>query len=87
MAVIKMNILAVNERFPKHKMTIKRLYWEDETFQTICEDYQSCCQVLARLSQSTAEEAPARRREYLDLLQDLELEILQYLDEHKENIK
>ena len=82
MAIIKMNILAINERFPDHKKTIKRLYREDETFQSICEDYQSCYEALKRWSQSVLAEASARKIEYADLLRDLEQEILQYLREH-----
>jgi uncharacterized protein YdcH (DUF465 family) len=83
MAIIKMNILAVNECFPEYKTIIKRLYRKDEIFRSICEDYQSCCEALKRWDLSEAEEAPIRRNEYTDLMQDLELEILQYLGEHE----
>ena len=82
MAIIKKYLLEVMKRFPRYEMIIHRLHREDETFQSICEDYQSCCEALDRWSLSKAEEAAARKIEYADLLQDLEQEILQYLREH-----
>jgi len=82
MAVVKMHLLKVVRRFPAHEMIIKRLYREDGTFQTICEDFGNCCDALERWRQSALEDAPARKRDYETLLQDLEEEILQYLFEH-----
>lgn len=87
MAILRISLLAVLKRFPAFEKTMKRLYREDDTFQSICEDYAECSEALQRWSQSALEEAPTRRKEYADLLQDLEVEILQYLGEHGKRVK
>jgi hypothetical protein len=49
----------------------------------MCDDYRLCSEALKGWNQSESEEAPARRKEYAELLQDLEAEILQSLDEFR----
>ena len=81
MAVIKSSLFYVFKRFPEHKDAIHQHFRKNENFQTICDDYRQCAEALDRWNGSTSEEAPARRNEYADLLQDLESEILQTLNE------
>ena len=81
MPVIQTSIFTVIERFPDHKDSIKLLYRESKTFQTICDDYRQCAEALKRWNQLSSEEAHAREKEYAELLQDLEAEILHNLEE------
>ena len=81
MSVIQTGIFTLIERFPEHKDSLKLLYRESETFHTICEDYRRCSEAIERWDQSVSEDALTRKNEYTDLLHDLELEILQYLNE------
>ena len=81
MPVIQTSIFAVIERFPGHKDNILQFFRKNQNFQTICDDYQLCAESLKRWNRSTSKEAPERRKEYADLLHELETEILQVLDE------
>ena len=85
MTILKMSPLEVLKRFPAFEANIRKLYREDDTFRTICEDYAECSDALQRWSRLQSGEAAVRKREYADLLQDLEAEILQYLGEHEES--
>lgn len=71
------------KRFADRGDTVKRLFRESETFQSVCEDYRRCAAALRHWNQSASDEAPARREEYAALLRDLEGEILQFLNESK----
>ena len=81
MTVIHSSMLYVLKRFPSRRNAICRFFRENEDFQTICDDYRSCLEAIKRWDQSQSEEAPSRSREYADLLQELEMEILRILDE------
>ena len=81
MPVIQTSIFTVIERFPGNKDSILQFFRENQNFQTICDDYRLCAESLKRWNQSASKEAPARRKEYAALLQELEAEILQILDE------
>jgi hypothetical protein len=81
MPVIQTSIFTVIERFPDYKDSILQFFRENQNFQTICDDYRICAESLKRWNQSTSKEAPSRRKEYADLLQELEAEILQIVDE------
>lgn len=83
MAVIESNLFYVVKRFPDRKGSILRFFKENENFQIICDDYRQCSKALERWNQSASEEAAGNRKEYADLLQELELEILQILNEIK----
>ena len=80
MAAIHLSLLLIIKRFPEHKETIRRLYRESENFQEACEDYQKCADALRHWDQSDSEEAPTRRKEYTELVCDLELEIARILN-------
>jgi len=81
MTVIHSSLLYVLKRFPSRKDAICRFFRENEEFQTICDDYWRCLEAIKRWDQSQSEEAPSRSREYADLLQELEMEILRILNE------
>ena len=83
MPVIQTSVFTVVKRFPSRKDTVKQLFKENETFQSVCEDYRRCAEALHHWNQSASDEAPVRREEYAALLQDLEAEILQNLNESK----
>ena len=80
MTVIQNSVFHVLEVFPGRGGDIKRLYKESPEFQTICEDYRQCAEALQHWNQSRKKEAPARRREYAQLLQELVDEIWLCLD-------
>ncbi len=84
MAVIQSCMFYVVGRFPGRGDAIKRLFRENENFHTICEDYGLCAEALKRWNESRSQDAPARRREYAELLEDLESEIRKFLDEFEE---
>jgi len=83
MPVIQTSVFTVLELFPDRVDTIKQLFKENETFQSVCEDYRRCAEALHHWNQSASDEAPVSREEYAGLLQDLEAEILQNLNESK----
>jgi hypothetical protein len=78
---VQKSLSVVLKKFPGHEDEIKRLFRVNETFQSLCDDYRRCAEASQYWHQSTSEEAPARREEYGDLLQDLLEEILQTLKE------
>ena len=83
MPIVHTSLSNVLAEFPDHEATIQRLFRENETFQTLCQDYRQCSEALKYWNQSVSEEAPARREEYGTLLRDLAEEILQNVNELK----
>lgn len=83
MPILYTGLPLVLSKFPDHKDKIKRLFRENETFQSLCEDYRQCSNALKYWNQSASEEALARREEYWTLLRDLAKEILQNVNESK----
>jgi hypothetical protein len=79
MSIIRTSLFTVMERFPRQKAAVRRLFKENERFQTLCEDYWKCAEALRHWNQSAAEEAVVRREEYAALLWDLEKEIKENL--------
>jgi uncharacterized protein YdcH (DUF465 family) len=79
--VIKSSIFHVLENFPEHAGDIKRLYRQNQKFQTVCEDYRLCAEALHHWNQSNERNAPVRRQEYKQLFQELMDEICLYLNE------
>jgi len=70
----------IMERFPEERQTLRRLFQESMSFQSLCNDYRECLAALQNWQQSTSEEAPALRDEYAHLLLELEQEVRQYLE-------
>ena len=79
MSIIRTSLFAVIKRFPHRKAALRQLFKENDSFQTLCEDYWKCAEALRHWNQSASEEAVVRREEYAALLQDLEAEILENL--------
>jgi hypothetical protein len=71
----------VYSRFPDQKAVILRLLQDSDSFRTLCRDYQECGNALAYWKRTTAGEAPLRRKEYGELLKELEQEIVDHLQE------
>jgi hypothetical protein len=80
MPIIEPGLFLVFERFPDRKAAVKALYRECENFQSLCEDYRQCTAALRYWQQSSEDYAPARRHEYTALLQELEEEIVKFLN-------
>jgi hypothetical protein len=81
MTIIKNSVFHVLEKFPGRAGDIKRLYKESQEFQTVCEDCRQCAEALNHWSHSHKNEAPIRRQEYEQLLQELVDEFWLYLNE------
>lgn len=73
----------IMKRFPEEGKTLRRLFEESLSFQSLCDDYQECLAELQNWQQSTSEEAPAWRDEYAHLLLELEQEVRQYLQQEQ----
>ena len=58
MPVIQTSVFTVVKRFPDRKDTVKQLFKESETFQSVCEDYRRCAEALRHWNESASEEAP-----------------------------
>ena len=71
----------VFSRFPDQKAMMLRLLQDSDSFRTLCRDYQECVNALAYWKRTTAAEASLRRKEYDELLKDLEQEIVDHLQE------
>jgi len=81
MTVIHPGLFLILRRFPDHKDALRQMYHASESFQSICYNYQKCSEAVRYWTKSKQPEAPDRHREYGDLLQELELEILNSLAE------
>ena len=73
-------LLPVLRRFPDDRPALRRLFQESSSFQALCEDYRDCLAAFRHWQQATSKEAPELSRSYAELLQELELEIRQYLE-------
>ena len=80
MAVIQPGLFLVLKRFPHRKDALRQLYRTSESFQAICHSYQQCTEALEYWVRSEHAEAGSRQREYSQLQNELELEIIQSLD-------
>ena len=83
MAVIQTGLFDLYERFPDRKETIKKRFAQSENFKDLCSDYQECLAALEYWKRSEANYAFRRRQEYKVLLQELEEEVLEYLDQSR----
>lgn len=79
MAVVHPSIFLAMKQFPDRKNLILEQYRANKTFQSICEDYQTCIEALTRWNDIDSDEAAVRRQEYQDLIRSLEFEITEYL--------
>ena len=80
MELIKPSLFSVMRRFPERKHVVQRLFWENETFRTLCDDYGKCVETLSYWNQSTSEDALALREDYTVLIREIEDEIRQFIE-------
>lgn len=80
MPVIQTGLFSVLNRFPEHGEAAKQLFKKDSNFQSVCLDYIQCRQALQYWQKSDTTQARGRQREYAELLEELEEEILEALD-------
>ncbi len=66
-------------RFPEYRKSIEKLYFQSESFKSLCEDYQECLSAIERWSRSVEERVKPYRKELLELKNDLEEEITWYV--------
>ena len=71
----------VLNRFPEVRPTLERLFRENSSFQSLCDDYRDCLKALRHWEQSSSKEAPALAQSYAELLEELEQEIGQFLED------
>ena len=76
----KAGLSLIMERFPEEELSLRRLFQNSLSFQSLCNDYRECLAELQHWQQSTSEEAPTWRDEYAHLLLALEQEVRQYLE-------
>jgi hypothetical protein len=81
MRVIQPSLFLVMNRFPDRRNDLRQMYRTSESFQSICQNYQKCTVALGHWVKSKHEDAPSRQREYSELIDELELEIIQSLEE------
>ena len=80
---ISILLYAILQRYPEYSETIARLFKEDDSFRSLCNDYRLCLNAFNYWNEMNSEKAQARQVEYDDLLRELEEEVLIYL----ENVK
>lgn len=65
----------VVNRLPDRAREIYREYARNDSFRTLCEDFRTCAEALARWKSSDTPTAPERIVEYTQSLRELESEI------------
>jgi hypothetical protein len=73
-------LASVLEKFPEAPVRIRKLFYRNPSFQSLCEDYRDCLTAWHYWQGGTAPQAPALCRSYADLLKELEHEVRQYLE-------
>ena len=84
MTIIRPGLFLVMNRFPDRKNTLRQLYRSSEFFESLCLNYQKCSDALVYWGKSESKQATDRHEEYSELLQELELEIIQILENGKQ---
>ena len=80
MTVTSIHLRKAMKRFSEYRETVEKLCRESESFATLMEDYAECAEALQRWTESSSPYAHRRQDEYATLLQELEAEILGYLE-------
>lgn len=82
MDVIHPSIFLVIKQFPERKDMLTELYKRNGSFKSICEDYLVCVETLTYWNNIDSDESMARKKEYGELIQSLESEILGSLNDY-----
>jgi hypothetical protein len=72
-------LLPVLKRFPEERLALLRLFRQNSSFQSLCEDYRDCLAALQYWEQAASGEAPTLANTYTELLGELEQEVGQFL--------
>ena len=72
-------LCVVVARIPREALKIEQRYQRDEKFQSICLDYAEACEAL-QWWQNTAGQDDRRTLDYKGLLDELESELLSFLN-------
>ena len=83
MTVIQPTIFAVIDKFPEFREEALRLFKSSEAFKVVCMDHQECTKALHFWSGFKNNEGSKRKREYENLLMELEEEIVESLRQKK----
>ena len=70
---------SVVERFPERRYVLERLFESNQSFQSLCEEYEECLIALRYWRESSLPEAADFRNEFSSLLGELEDEIREHL--------
>ena len=73
----------VSRKFPESRHLIIELFHQSDFFRSICEDYALCLETIIRLDASKHMIKKGYKKEYEDLLQDLENELISKLENLK----
>jgi hypothetical protein len=71
---------AVAERFPERKEALARLFESNQSFQSLCDEYEACMVALRYWRESSSPDARQLLNEFSSLLGELEEEILDHLN-------
>jgi hypothetical protein len=74
-------VLTIPGKFSKIRHVIEKRYRDDETFREVYDDYLEYLKAHGHWVQASSDEAPLRRREYAELVGELENELTQLLNE------
>lgn len=80
MSIIDSGLFLVMQRFPNKKDILRQIYLKKSSFQTFCDDYQKCMKALEYWKRSDHEQAEKMVREYQELGQNLECEIIEIIN-------
>jgi len=80
MSIIHPGLFLVMQRFPHKKDMLRHMYMTSQTFQTFCDDYRKCTDALEYWTRSSHEAAEKRSREYRELRENLESEIMEIIN-------
>jgi len=73
-------IEAVRKAFPGREALVERSFERSPAFRSLCRDYRDCLRALEHWSGQASAEREARRREYTELLLELDREIRTWLE-------
>ena len=73
--------LTIPDHLSAIRSYIEKRYKTDETFRNVYNDYLTYLDAHRFWSHSSTDDAPARRREYAQLVSELEKELMQMLKE------
>jgi len=76
---VKVGYGLVVERFPENREAVRRLFESNQSFQSLCDEYEACLTALRYWRDSSLPEAFDFRNEFSSLLGELEEEILLHL--------